>query len=51
MLRFLLASAMSIALIGSTQAATYTYLCRDHNVLLRRRPSCLIWWGGEDIGV
>ena len=30
MLRLLLATAMSVALIGSTQAATYTYLCRDH---------------------
>jgi hypothetical protein len=31
MVRLLLATAMSVALIGSTQAATYSYWCRDHN--------------------
>jgi hypothetical protein len=31
MVRLLLATAISVALIGSTQAATYTYWCRDHN--------------------
>ncbi|MGY4428468.1 hypothetical protein ACVWWO_000945 [Bradyrhizobium sp. F1.13.1] len=31
MVRLLLVTAMSVALIGSTQAATYTYMCRDHN--------------------
>jgi bifunctional non-homologous end joining protein LigD len=31
MVRLLLATAMSVALIGSTQASTYTYMCRDHN--------------------